>query len=315
MRSDALARSDAIGSEFSVCRWVNRLEAFRHYSAFPGSTQSQQHIKPIHWYLACRLVVEGGFHPDEIRPRPPFVVREGRNGPHLIFDPSTAQGGERTVLGGLKTKSVDVVVAKDGIGPVLAISCKSIGGALRNLTNRMEETIGECTNLHITYPAMVFGYLMVMRANRAVDSAVSIAASPDTEPEQQLRDNDIAIAIGGSPVESILRFHSALSQITGRRGIRDDGSRYEAVALALSETSPERAGEIFPDYPPEDSPLLFDRFFAQLYLRYEERFVISAPDLASVTRRLEWERDSPALQGSDLVSTLPVLDYEPRFTS
>ena len=39
-------------------------------------------------------------------------------------------------------------------------------GAFRNLTNRMEETIGECTNLHITYPALVFGYLFLIRANR-----------------------------------------------------------------------------------------------------------------------------------------------------
>ena len=27
-------------------------------------TQSQEHIKPLHWHIACRLVIEGGFHPD-----------------------------------------------------------------------------------------------------------------------------------------------------------------------------------------------------------------------------------------------------------
>ena len=43
---------------------------------------------------------------------------------------------------------------------------QSMNGAFRNLTNRMEETIGECTNLHITYPALVFGYLFIIRANR-----------------------------------------------------------------------------------------------------------------------------------------------------
>jgi hypothetical protein len=306
-------RSDAIGDEFGVCRWVNRLEALRHFSLYTGTTTSQQHIKPLHWYLACRLVVEGGFHPDEIRPRPPFVVKEGRYGHRLHFDPSTAQGGERTVLGGLKTKSVDVVVAKDGIGPVLAISCKSMSGALRNLTNRMEETIGECTNLHITYPAMVFGYMFVMRANRAVGAAAALATpSGSAPPEQQLRDNDIAIEVGGAPVESIIRFHTALSQITGRRGIRDDGSRYEAVALGLAETSGDSADTLFPGFPPPESALHFDKFFQQLYLRYEERFVISAPDLATVTRRLEWEKESPAFQGSDLVYTAPLLDYEPR---
>jgi hypothetical protein len=308
-------RGDAIGEDFTVCRWVNRLEALRHFSLYTGTTTSQQHIKPLHWYLACRLVIEGGFHPDEIRPRPPFVVTEGRFGHRLHFDPSTAQGGERTVLGGLKTKSVDVVVAKDGIGPVLSVSCKSMSGALRNLTNRMEETIGECTNLHITYPAMVFGYLFVMRANRAVSAAASLVPSSDASPEQQLKDNDIAIEIGGAPVESILRFHAALSQITGRRGIRDDGSRYEAVALGLAETAGASAGTLFSGFPPPDSALLFENFFQQLYLRYEERFVISAPDLATVTRRLAWEKDSPAFQGSDLLHTAPFLDYEPRLAA
>ena len=82
----------------------------------------------------------------------------------LRYDPALGAGGERTVLGGLKTKNVDVVVTREGIGPVLAVSCKGVTGAFRNLTNRMEETIGECTNLHITYPALVLGYLVLLRA-------------------------------------------------------------------------------------------------------------------------------------------------------
>ncbi|WP_198963534.1 hypothetical protein [Sinorhizobium fredii] len=89
----------------------------------------------------------------------------------LEFDPLLAGGGERTVLGGLKTKNVDVVVTREGIGPVLAVSCK-----VRNLTNRMEETIGECTNLHITYPALVLGYLVLLRANRMIEAALDDAA-------------------------------------------------------------------------------------------------------------------------------------------
>ena len=61
------------------------------------------------------------------------------------------------------------MINKDGLGPVLAVSCKGMTGAFRNLTNRMEETIGECTNLHITYPALVFGYLFVIRANKRTE--------------------------------------------------------------------------------------------------------------------------------------------------
>lgn len=36
-------------------------------------TQSGEHIKPIHAYCAARLVLEGGFPPEWVSPRPPFV--------------------------------------------------------------------------------------------------------------------------------------------------------------------------------------------------------------------------------------------------
>ncbi len=57
----------------------------------------------------------------------------------LVHDPESAAGGELTVLGGLKTKDVDVVVSKPGIGPCVAVSIKGTLNAFRNLTNRMEE--------------------------------------------------------------------------------------------------------------------------------------------------------------------------------
>lgn len=46
----------------------NRLHAFRHFAEFQGKTQSQLHIKPLHEYVTCRLVLEGGFSPSEISP-------------------------------------------------------------------------------------------------------------------------------------------------------------------------------------------------------------------------------------------------------
>lgn len=145
--------------EAKTCQWMTEARALAAFAEFTGKTQSASHIKPLHWYVASRLVLEGGFDPDDITPRPPFrVQRRSGASPILHFDPTLAGGGERTVLGGLKTKNVDVVVTRDGIGPVLAVSCKGVTGAFRNLTNRMEETIGECTNLHITYPALVLGY-------------------------------------------------------------------------------------------------------------------------------------------------------------
>lgn len=58
--------SDRYGRAFS------RTLALRWFADFPGPTQSQQHIKPLHEYVATRLVFEGGFAPDELRPHPPL---------------------------------------------------------------------------------------------------------------------------------------------------------------------------------------------------------------------------------------------------
>jgi len=145
----------------------NRHHAFRHFAEFRGKTQTQKHIRPLHEYVTCRLVLEGGFPPDEINPRPPLrIAGKAGSNPRVIYDPKQSTQTETTILGGLKTKNVDIVVTKPELGPVLAVSCKGMTGAVRNLTNRLEETIGECTNIHMAYPTLVFGYLFLMRANR-----------------------------------------------------------------------------------------------------------------------------------------------------
>lgn len=176
-----------------VYRWTPQAEALRHFATYDGPTQGQQHIKPLHWYVACRLVLEGGFRPEEITPRPPFTAKRRNRELLLSYDPGVASGGEATVLGGLKTKSVDVVVNKPGLGPVMAVSCKGMTAAFRNLTNRMEETVGECTNLHITYLALVFGYLFVIRANRLIGTAASETTLESASARRQLARNDIAM--------------------------------------------------------------------------------------------------------------------------
>lgn len=279
-----------------LCKLTSEAEALRQFAEFGGKTQSANHIKPLHWYVATRLVVEGGIDPDDITPRPPFrVERRAGRAPKLHLDESLSGGGERTVLGGLKTKNVDVVVVREGIGPVMAVSCKGVTGAFRNLTNRMEETIGECTNLHITYPALVLGYLVLLRANRMIDTALEQVADAVGDPSAELAANDLAFARGGELVAGIMRFHNALRELAGRRGIRNDVSRYEAIAMALVEMAPETKGLLLADYPESESPLRIEKFFSTLYLRYDERFVTSAPDLASKTRRLEWSSESPAL--------------------
>ena len=293
----------------SVCQWTNQAQALAAFAGFTGKTQSANHIKPLHWYVACRLVIEGGFHPDDITPRPPFKVVRQNNQDHLVFDPSLGRGGEMTVLGGLKTKNVDVVVTRKGLGPVLAISCKGVTKAFRNLTNRMEETIGECTNLHITYPALVLGFFVIIRANRMTEEVLAGTDDEEAEPMEVMAKNDVALTEGGEPIAGIIRFHNALQELTGRHGIRDDISRYEAVALSMVDMRADARGEASTLYPDEHSRLRLERFFDTLYLRYDERYVFSAPDLKRVTRRLEWSPVSPAFVGASAVDSL---DYSAR---
>ena len=154
----------------------------------------------------------------------------------------------------------------------------------------------------------MFGYLFVIRANQVADPTVLENASYRERPRPQFAANDIAMSETGRPVESIVRFHSALGALTGRSGIREDASRYEAISLAMIGMRDNNIGQPLSEFPPPDSPLRLERFFDTLYLRYDERYVYSAPDLKSRTRRIEWSPDSPVLE-SDMRNTL---DYEIR---
>ena len=87
------------------CQWVNRAEALEHFAVYDGPTQSQQHIKPLHWYVTCRLVLEGGFHPDELKPRPPFTVTRRRDERLIHFDPGAATGDRGRLTAGGRERS------------------------------------------------------------------------------------------------------------------------------------------------------------------------------------------------------------------
>jgi hypothetical protein len=243
--------------------------------------------------------VEGGFDPDDITPRPPFTMEARSGGSQqcavLTYNPACAGAGERTLLGGLKTKDVDVVVAKNGIGPCVAVSIKGTLNAFRNLTNRMEEAVGDCTNLHIAYPALVYGFLHVMRANKEGRLPSNGAHFMQPDERGNVKAADVALRRTGEPAEAIVRYHDVLVRLTGRRDIRDDAARYEAIALALADPTDSTLGQVATAYPRADSPLLLRDFFRRLYDAYDQRFVYAAPALASTTRRLEWDSDSPAL--------------------
>lgn len=277
--------------------YLHATAAFREF-ARSVETQSQRHIRPLHWHFALRLVIEGGFLPDEITPRPPIRVERGRAEEHLVFDPEYAREGEQTVLGGLKTKDIDIVVAKEGIGPVPAISVKGTTGAFRNLTNRMEEAIGDSTNLHIMYPGLVYGFFQIIRANRS--NRPGILA------------NDIALTEGDTVVTSIRRYHDVLTNLCGRRFVRDDFTRYEGVGFALIEASDSQAGQVLDLFPPTESPLRYERFIANLLEIYDLRYPYVAASLPALKRRV-WSRESPALLSLGTEEEWPRrLGYVPR---
>jgi hypothetical protein len=262
------------------------VDALRH--------QSQEHIRTLHWHIACRLVIEGGFRPETIVPTPPLrveTVGTGRSRRYrLVHDPEAARPGEQTVLGGLKTKSVDVVVTTRATGPCAAVSVKGSLNAFRNLTNRMEEAAGDCTNLHMSYPALVYGFLHVIRANR--------------EGSVENR-NDVAIFDNGQVSEEIRRYHDAMSRLSNRSDIRNHASRYECVTLALVGTDGLSRGTVLPDFPSETSDLRFEGFFAKLFAAYDLRFVYAAPALKETTQRLAWAEDSPVLTEAEAAGFVP----------
>ncbi|MXX61662.1 MAG: hypothetical protein F4112_01380 [Holophagales bacterium] len=223
----------------------------------------------------------------------------------MVHDAENAKGGELTVLGGLKTKDVDVVVTRRDIGPCVAVSIKGTLKALRNLTNRMEEAVGDCTNIHISYPNLVYGFLHVIRANREGPLAPEAAHFLTPDDAGNLDANDVAIRADGGVAEAVVRYHDVLLGLTGRGGVRNDLSRYEAVALAMVD--PESPA-VLTDWPLVASPLRIDGFMDAIYRAYDQRYVYAAPKLASRTRRLTWRPDSPALAAPLAPEFAPRLD-------
>ncbi len=49
-----------------------------------ASTQSQAHIKPVHNHLSHRLVLEGGFPPEWVHPKPPYEAKHKTNFEHEL---------------------------------------------------------------------------------------------------------------------------------------------------------------------------------------------------------------------------------------
>ena len=83
------------------------------------------------------------------------------------------------------------------------------------------------------------------------------------------------------------------------------------MALALVNPGRTEAGSVLDEFPPSDSPLRLAHFFKRLYICYDERFIVSAPRLGWITRRIEWSPNSPAFDCDERAS----LDYDLRLAT
>ena len=115
---------------------------------------------------------------------------------------------------------------------------------------------------------------------------------------------DTAVTKTGEITNFIRNYAAAMARLTGRRDLRNDVSRYEAIALLLLH--PENpVGGIFDAFPVVESALRFDTFFNTMLLQYDLRFVYGAPMLKGVTRRVFWAADSPVLADARMRDFVP----------
>jgi hypothetical protein len=227
---------------------------------------------------------------------------EARSGAHhLLFEPGAESNREHIVLGALKSKRIDIVVAKSVVGPVLAISVKGTSKAFRNLVNRTEEAIGDCANIHLMCPGLVYGFVHFLKGTDPSDPSVG--------------PNDVSLDPEGNVLPAIDAYARILQGLAGRKLLRDEYSRYEAIAIAILSSQRSKHGDVLlAGFPPGDSPLSLASFFASLYQTYDFRFPYTYTDPAlRHLARAEWHPDSPAIRravgprGPGLM-----LDYEPR---
>ena len=96
-----------------------------------------------------------------------------------------------------------------------------------------------------------------------------------------------------------------LRVLAGRKDVRNDVSRYEAVCLSLVSTADSARGTVLATFPPNDSPIRFDSFFQTIFNSYDLRYVYTAPALRKTTERLFWTSDSPAFSADGASAFVP----------
>jgi hypothetical protein len=264
------------------------------------STESAEHIRPMHRHIAIRLVLEGGFLPEDVRPMPPLRSYAQGGNHYLAFDSAIEDSVESVVLGAVKGKRIDIVVSKKGVGPVVAISVKGTGKAFRNLVNRTEEAIGDCANIHAMHPGLVYGFIHFLKA---------ICPGGTSVPP-----NDMSLDAKGDVLPAIQSYARILVGLSGRKSLRNDCATYEAVSLAMVRPGgPQEQPGLLTSFPTRDHPLFLDTFFQSIYRCYDFRYPYTYTDPAlRHLARVEWHPDSPAIKALAQKRFRGLLDYLPR---
>ncbi len=192
---------------------------------------------------------------------------------------------------------------------MIAVSVKGTHNAFRNLTNRMEEAAGDCTNLHLSYPALVYSFWSLLRANEEADESPTAHFALDDDG--RYKQADVALHGSGDLSNSVARYAAALDRLSGRNDLRDEPSRYEACGLTLVRARDPARAAVHPAFPEPGKTLDYNYMFERIYELYDRRFVYQAPALKSQTRRLEWSRSSPFLQDT-LLSSPDFREFKPR---
>ena len=298
----------AMPDAISFLEYLNLRDAMK--ACVEGTTQSQAHIKPLHRHFAMRLVIEGGFMPDDITPCPPFSSTYDKRKKEnlLLWNEAKASKSERTVIGGVKTKQIDIVVTKPSLGPVLALSFKATQNAFRNLTNRMEEAVGDCTNIHLRYPSLVYGFYHVIIASRSAQIGTHRFVRGT---------NDVSIGADGLVVSQVLRYLRAIEALADRSSQWADPSGYEAIAVHMVESESSIVGQSFAWTEEAASCLNRDRFLEKLLRIYDFRYPFMAESMPE-TRRVEWSPRSQLFDHIRETKQRPLeeaLGYPPRLSS
>lgn len=176
----------------------------------------------------------------------------------------------------------------------------------------MEEAAGDCTNLHMAYPAMVYAFWHVLRANEEADP--DPVAHFDLGVDNTYKANDVAITRNGQLAAGVMRLAHALERLSDRDDLRDHPARYEACGLTLVDVRRDTLGRVHPLFPYPGQTLDFNRMFRRVYELYDRRFVYQAPALEKHTRRLMWHPDSPVLEHV-IRESAAFAEMEPRLDS